>query len=312
MAKFIYKFGHYYFRHKRMLQRKKVLGSYPFISILFSIIISLSVIGIFGNILINGHSIKKIISKEIGKIQINVHGHLTDSSIQAFKSQLLQKPYFINADGKKEIKYFSPEDAKKEYIKQTGEDFTQIIEENPLRPSFIVYVNDEYANDTSSMNHILKELRTNPAVYEVVYDQRVINKIIRNINISALIFLSFALVLIFITILLINNTIRLAMYSQRFLIRSMQLVGAKSWFIIKPYILRSSFLGFIGGLITSAILYGLEQYVLHTLPELGSLQNIQYNLYLYASIIALGWLIGGFSAYYSVKKYLYLPLENLY
>jgi cell division transport system permease protein len=121
-----------------------------------------------------------------------------------------------------------------------------------------------------------------------------------------------ALVLFVVVILLINNTLRLALFSQRFLIRSMQLVGATRWFIKKPFLVRSLIYGFIGGMIASGLLIGLVAFANKKVPELTAIQNNDRILIVLASLIGLGIFVALISTYRAVSKYLQLSLDELY
>jgi cell division transport system permease protein len=293
-------------------KRKKVLGSFPYATVIFSITLSLCVIGVFGLILINAQSIKKIIHNQVGEVQIYVHNHINDSMSMAFKAGLYQKKYLaLDTNNKPEIVYISKEDAKAEYIKQTGQDFTKIIDENPLRASYTIHVSDEYT-DSLSMNFVVQDLNSDPAVYEIIYEEALLKKVTRNIQNAGIVLAAFALLLIIVTFFLINNTIKLALYSQRFLIRSMQLVGARPFFIQKPFIYRAMLQGAVSGLLASAILYTLQQYAFISIEDLQKLYVPELTYILYASLVVTGAIIGLISSYLSVRKYMFLSLDDLY
>jgi len=293
-------------------KRKKILGSFPYTTVIFSITLSLSVIGLFGLILINAQSIKKIIHNQVGEVQIYVHNHISDSLLTAFKTGLYQKNYLAkDAAGNPEVTYISKEQAKDEYIKQTGQDFTKIIEENPLRASYTIHVSDQYT-DSASMNFIVKELNMEPAVYEVIYEEALLKKVTRNIKNAGIILAGFAILLTIVTFFLINNTIKLALYSQRFLIRSMQLVGARPFFIQKPFIYRAMLQGAISGIIASGLLFILQQYAFATIEDLQKLYVADQTYILYAALVVTGAMIGLVSSFLSVRKYMFLSLDDLY
>lgn len=296
----------------RTKKRKKVLGSFPYATVIFSITLSLCVIGVFGLILINAQSIKKIIHNQVGEVQIYVHNHINDSMTTAFKESLYKKTYLArDVNNKPEITYISKEDAKAEYIKQTGQDFTKIIDENPLRASYAIHVSDEYT-DSSSMNFVVQDLNADPAVYEIIYEEALLKKVTRNIQNAGFVLAAFALLLIIVTFFLINNTIKLALYSQRFLIRSMQLVGARPFFIQKPFIYRAMLQGAASGLLASAILFSLQQYAFMSIEDLQKLYVPELTYILYGGLVFTGAIIGLISSYLSVRKYMYLSLNDLY
>ena len=293
-------------------KRKKILGSYPYTTVIFSITLSLTVIGLFGLILINAQSIKAIINNQLGEVQIYVHNHISDSLSNSFKSELYSKNYIsLKSSGKPTIEFISREKAKNEYIRQTGQDFTKIIDENPLRASYIIHIAEEHT-DSLSMDYIIKDLNASPAVYEVIYEAALLQKVNRNIRNAGLILAGFAILLTLVTVFLINNTIKLALYSQRFLIRSMQLVGAKPFFIQKPFIYRAMMHGAIGGVLASGLLFGLQQYAFVTIQDLQKLYMPEKTYILYGTLIFTGTLIGFISSFRSVRKYMYMSLDDLY
>ncbi len=295
--------------HKK---RKKVLGSFPYTTVIFSITLSLTVIGLFGLILINAQSIKTIIHNQVGEVQIYMHNHISDSLATEFKTNLFAKDYIAkDASGQPYITFISTEQAKEEYIKQTGQDFTKIIEENPLRASYTIHVTDKYT-DTSSMNYIVKELNTDPAVYEVIYEEALLKKVTKNLRNAGIVLAGFALLLTIVTFFLINNTIKLALYSQRFLIRSMQLVGARPFFIQKPFIYRAVLQGGIAGVLASGLLFGLQKYAFLAIEDLQKIYAPEKTYILYALLIITGALLGLISSFLSVRKYMFLALDELY
>lgn len=293
-------------------KRKKILGSFPYATVIFSITLSLSVIGVFGLILINAQSIKKIIHNQVGEVQVYVHNHINDSLMTGFKLNLYKKNYLAkDVTGVPEIIYISKEEAKEEYIKQTGQDFTKIIDENPLRASYTIHIAEKYT-DSSSMNFIIKDLNLEPAVYEVIYEEALLKKVTRNIRNAGIVLGAFALLLTIVTFFLINNTIKLALYSQRFLIRSMQLVGARPFFIQKPFVYRAIMQGAISGILASILLFALQQYAFATIEDLQKLYVPELTYMLYCALVITGALIGLISSFLSVRKYMFLSLDDLY
>jgi len=293
-------------------KRKKVLGSFPYTTVIFSITLSLTVIGLFGLILINAQSIKAIIHNQVGEVQIYVHNHINDSLSTEFKNSLYSKAYIAkNAAGQPDITFISKEEAKKEYITQTGQDFTKIIDENPLRASYTFHITDN-STDSSSMSYIVKELNSDPAVYEVIYEEALLKKVTKNLQNAGIVLAGFALLLTIVTFFLINNTIKLALYSQRFLIRSMQLVGARPFFIQKPFVYRAMIQGGIAGILSSIILFALQQYAFATIEDLQKLYMPEQTYMLYAALVVTGVLLGLVSSFLSVRKYMFLALDDLY
>ncbi len=151
-----------------------------------------------------------------------------------------------------------------------------------------------------------------PGIYEVTYVESLINSINKNVRQVSFILACFAAILLVTVVILINNTIKLALFSQRFLIRSMQLVGATSSFIQKPFIIRAIIHGTMAGIVSCVILAGLLTYTNNNVQDLSALQERDQILFLFVFIVLAGTFIGFFSTYYSVKKYLSMSLDDLY
>jgi cell division transport system permease protein len=193
----------------------------------------------------------------------------------------------------------------------TKEDFTAFLGENPLRDSYRVKVQEEYFEE-SKLKAIKEDIEKIEDVYEVVYQENLADDINKNITKLYIVLASFALVMLIIIVLLINNTIKLAIYSQRFLIRSMQLVGATNGFIQKPFVVRGATQGVISAFIATILLVVLQQVAIRNLDGLSQLQENDKLLLLIAILIILGILIGVVSTLQSLSRYLKMSLDDLY
>jgi cell division transport system permease protein len=169
----------------------------------------------------------------------------------------------------------------------------------------------EHANN-ASINSFSNELTKNPMVKEVIYQKSLIDMVNQNIKIIGLVILGFACVLLIISIALINNTIRLAIYSQRFLIKSMQLVGATRGFIRKPFLGFGVLHGLVGALIAIILLLITLYVAQQQIPELVILRNWGEFAIVFALVLAIGIMISFFSTYFAVSKYLRLKIYDLY
>ncbi|HEY8401426.1 MAG TPA: permease-like cell division protein FtsX [Cytophagaceae bacterium] len=294
-------------KHRR---KKKQLGSYPYFTVVFSISISLFVIGLFALLYIHAEKLSQIIKENI-EIHVFLDHELPASQIHALKKEIASQPYVSRKNRVAQISYISREEAAKKFIKETGEDFTKFLGENPLRASFVVKIAPQYA-EADKMKEIASSLAGMTGVYEVDYVENLVEQINNNIKTISIILIAFAVILIITAVMLINNTIKLALYSQRFLIRSMQLVGGTSAFIQRPFLVRAAIQGFCSGIIASVMLAGLLKYAYTELPELKQLQQLETILIIFILIILLGVLIGLLSSYRAVKKYLNMSLDELY
>ena len=282
--------------------RKRSKPSY--IYSIISITMVLFMLGILGHVLLFSQKLSEYFRESI-EISLILKEGLSDADIFQFQKKLEKKPYI------KSTRYISKDEAAKILTDDFGEDLA-ILGYNPLYASINFNLKSSYAN-TDSLTSIEAELKEYPQVGEIYYFKTIVELINQNIRKVTLLLIAISVILVLIAITLIDNTIRLAMYSSRFLIKSMQLVGATRWFIIKPFMARSILHGFISGVLAVIALVGLLYYAQTQLPTLiissGDLINFGE---VFVSIIVLGVLITWFSTYISVSKYLRLKLDDLY
>lgn len=291
-------------------KKKKKLGSFPYVSVIFSITLALFVIGLFGLLILHSNKLKDTIRENI-TIQIYLDKFVTENDKIRINKLLTQKKYIAKDGDKSLVEYISKETAAKIFIESSGEDFIEFLGDNPLRDAFTIKIDPAY-QQSDSLKTIEIELSKVDSVFEVVYVQNLVQSINKNITKISLILVGFTIILIITIVILINNTIKLALFSQRFLIRSMQLVGAKASFIISPFVRRAGMQGLLSGLIASMTLFALLTYANSVIEELKQLQSINELLILFAFIVCLGMVIGMISTYKAVKKYLKMSLDELY
>ena len=289
---------------------KKQLGYFKFGSVLFSTTLSLFIVGLFGIILIQASSLTKMIRENI-EIQVFLDKELSQKKLEDLRKNLAQRPFVLNKEDSLHLRFVSNKEAAETFIKNTGEDFTKFLEDNPLRDSYVFSVSEEFQS-SEQLTLIAKDLEAMPGVFEVSYMTDLVDSINKNLFKVSLIMGGFILILIVTVIMLINNTIRLALFSQRFLIRSMQLVGATRGFIRKPFIVRAFIFGVLAGILASAILYTLLEYTKGNIEGFASLQNTELMLLLFAGLIITGGCLSGISTLRSVNKYLNMSLDELY
>jgi cell division transport system permease protein len=294
----------------KYIRGKKTLGSYPYFTVMLSITLALFVIGLFALIFVHAQKLSGIAHENI---EMNI---ILEKSIQENQRKSLQKvlstqPYLLKLNQKPQIAYISEEDAKKKFIQTHGQDFTKVLPDNPLHASYIIKIQPQFS-DSSSMSKISSQIQSFDGVKEVFYLQDIITKVNSNIKIISLILGGFALILLLASILLINNTIKLALYSQRFLIRSMQLVGATKSFIQTPFIIRAIIQGFVSGGIASIGLYALLHYAYNEIEYLKDLHEAEIVIAIMASLLIGGAIIGFLSSWRAVIRYLNMSLDELY
>jgi cell division transport system permease protein len=264
----------------------------------------LLMIGLLGLILVHARGIRRYVKENIVlNIFVDEGAHETD--VAQLQKQLEANPIV------KQAIYIPKELAAKNLQKDLGEDFVKFLGYNPLSGSLDVYLKAEYANN-ADIEKFKAELLKNPLIKEVKYQESLVDKMNQNITSISLVIIGFAAIFVLLSVALINNTIRLAIYSQRFLIKSMQLVGATKNFIRKPFILYGIWHGLLGALIAIIILMGTLYLAQQQIPELVVLQNYTEFGIVFLVVVGLGIFISGFSTFLAVNKYLRLKIYNLY
>ncbi|WP_426492814.1 cell division protein FtsX [Hymenobacter sp. 102] len=290
--------------------RKKKLGSYPHLMVVFSITLALLVIGLFGLLLIHAHKVSTLVKENL-EMQVYLERGLPETQLLQLQQDLARKPYVARKDGQPQVRFLSKEEGARQLIDQTGEDFQQFLGDNPLRDAYLLNINADYA-DAAQLARIKQELKQQPGVFEVEYVESLITSVNKNLRNVSLVLLGFAAVLTFVVVVLINNTIKLALFSQRFLIRSMQLVGATAGFIQWPFMRRAVWQGLVSGLLAGLLLLALLQYAYLQLAELRLLQDVRLFGALAVVLVLLGMGIGFLSSWRAVRKYLSMSLDDLY
>ncbi|WP_462248380.1 cell division protein FtsX [Ekhidna sp.] len=290
-------------------RKKRKLGSYPFASVVFSITVALLVLGLFGWLLLHSSRLGTRIQENV-EIQVYLNKNINQSDIAKIRISIASKPYTLVKEDP-QILLITKEEAAKQFVEATGEDFKDFLGDNPLRDLFAVKIKGEY-QALDSLNFIKGEIEKIRGVFEVEYEESLIESINQNLTKIGFILLGIAIFALLVVIILINNTIKLALFSQRFLIRSMQLVGATSSFIQRPFLYRSMLYGFFAGLISCGIIYGFTQYMNGVIEGLEELQDTNGFLLLFSVILIMGIIVGYFSSLRAIKKYLKMSLDELY
>jgi len=275
-----------------------------YVSTIFSIALVLLMLGMLGLILVHAKNLSNYVKENI-VLNIIVDEGAKETEVLAFKKSL------DNNVAIKQTQYINKEVAQHNLTKDLGEDFVNFLGYNPLLSSIDVYLKADYANN-QNIDALRKNIEKNPIVKEVVYQSSLIDMVNKNINTISLIVLGFAAILLVIAIALINNTIRLAIFSQRFLIKSMQLVGATKNFIRQPFVLVAALHGIIASFIAIIILLGLLYYAQQELPEIIILRNFSEFGIVFLSLVVVGIFITAISTWFAVSKYLRLKIYDLY
>jgi cell division transport system permease protein len=291
-------------------RKKKTLGHFKFGSVLFSTTLSLFIVGLFGVILIQAKTLTSLIRENI-EVQIFLDKNLEESEIKAIESNLADRSFILRKADTLALRFVTDEEAAATFIESTGEDFTKFLEDNPLRDSFVLSISEEFQTG-EQLEAIVAELEEIPGIFEVSYMTDLVDSINKNLLKVSLVLGGFILILIITVVMLINNTIRLALFSQRFLIRSMQLVGATRGFIRKPFLSRAIIFGMLAGAFASLILFLLVKYTQSSIEGFAMLQNQNLLFLLFGLLILVGGILSVLSTLRAVNKYLNMSLDELY
>ena len=283
--------------------KRRLRASY-FTSVI-SITLVLFILGFFGLIMLHSNMITKHVKENI---QMNVYMKKNAKEAQIYRL----KKELDATDNVKFTTYISAEDAKNIYKEEIGEDFIEFLDgKNPLHASIEIHLTEAYAN-VNDLKKLSDKIKTRKIVEDVRFHESYVESINKNIARITIFFMIVSGLLLLIAIVLINNTIRLSVYANRFIIRSMRLIGATQSFIRKPFIIRGIIQGIISAIISImlliTILYELNQYY----PDLVSVQNLDLYLMLFGAIILMGIIISWWSSSLSVRKFLRMKIDNLY
>ena len=282
--------------------RRRAGASY--VTTVISITLVLFMLGLLGMVVLHAKKISNYVKENIG-FSIMIKDGVKESSIFSLKKRLDTEKFV------KSTEYITRERAAEEFSKELGEDFVGFLGYNPLLPSIDLRLKADYANP-DSVGKIERRLLALPEVKEVDYHRPLVDQINKNVSKISLIILGVSLVLLLIAVALINNTIRLSVYSKRFLIRSMQLVGATQGFIRRPFIWKGILQGFLSGILAIGMLMVVMFFTLQEIPELVEIEDLWLFGALFAIVLLLGMMISWMSTFFAVRKYLRMKTDNLY
>ena len=289
---------------ERKSSNRRVAGSYAMS--LVSIMLVLFLLGAFAIFMMHARKLSNHIKENLG-FEIVMNSDVKEANILRLQKELDAMPAVRSTE------YITKEEAISRLSEDLGEDFLQWLgnEANPLLPSIDVRFHAAYAN-TDSIAVIENLLLDNTDIKEVYYQKSLIDLINNNIRKIAIVLMVVSLALLFIAIALIRNTIRLSIYSKRFLVRSMQLVGATESFIRRPFLRQGVLQGFFGGLLADLFLVGILYAISKRVPDLVLVQDMTVIVAILISIIVLGMLLAWFSTRSALDKFLKADLDKLY
>ena len=289
-------------KQEQRYYRRRIHTSY--VTTVISITLVLFMMGVLGLIVLHARKLSNYVKENIG-FSIMIKDGVRESGIFMLQKKLDAKEYV------KSTEYIPKEKAAAELKKELGEDFIGFLGYNPLLPSIDLRLKADYTTP-GQVAGIEKELLANPEVKEVFYQKSLVELVNQNIERISMFILGFSLLLLLISVALINNTIRLSVYSKRFIIHTMQLVGATRTFITKPFIWKSVLIGFISAVLAIGLLMIVLYLALQQIPELIQLQDLMMYLAIAGFVILLGILISWLSTWLAVRKFLRMKTDSLY
>lgn len=289
-------------KQEEKYNKRRLKSSY--ITSIISTSLVLFMLGILGMIILHAQKISNQVKENIG-FSIYMKEDAKETDIIMFQK-------FVDVkDFTKSTEYITKEKAAADLSKDLGEDFINFLGYNPLTAKIDVKLKADYANN-DSLYRIEKDLMKNPVVKEVYYQKSLVQVVNENIKRIGIFILSFSSLLLIIAIALINNVIKLSVYSKRFLIKTMQLVGATQSFIRRPFIIKGVLSGIYGALVSIVFLIGLLYLAQDNFPEIFNIQEIDLYLVVFSIVIVLGVIFSWISTFFAVRKYLNMKTDNLY
>jgi cell division transport system permease protein len=269
-----------------------------------SIFLVLFLLGILGLFVINSKRLSNNFKEEI-PMTVFLKNEANDTVIKAFEAELKTAKFA------KDFKYVSKEEAAIEHEKTLGEHFVEYLGANPLYNSFDIHLKADFVTN-DQFAKIENNMRKNPMVADVSYDKQLISLVNDNVKKISMWILIISGLFAFASVLLINSSLRLSIYANRFIIKTMQMVGATKSFIRKPFIKTSVILGFIGSVLAILALMGVLIYVQTNYPKLGIMEDQLAISAVLVGVLVLGIVITWISTFFATQRFLNLRTDDLY
>ncbi|WP_439133062.1 cell division protein FtsX [Polaribacter sp.] len=283
-------------------QKRRLASSY--ISVVISIALVLFMVGVLGLIVLKSSQVANYVKEKVA-ITLFIKDNVTQKQIKTFRESLLKEAFT-----KKAI-YTSKTQAAKQYSKEIGEDFLEFLGENPLKNGIDIYLKAEYVTP-EKVTELEKRFSKNLFVADISYDKPLINLLTKNIKRISFWLLIVSGFFALIAMILINSSIRLSIYSKRFTIKTMQMVGATKSFIRRPFIWRSLKLGMLGAILAlmglAALVYYLDKYI----PSLNFLEDYTTLSYIAGGVVVSALIITWISTFFATQRFLNLKTDELY
>jgi cell division transport system permease protein len=269
-----------------------------------SITLVLTMLGLLALTVFHAKKLSDYVKENIG-FRVYIKTDAPEEDIILLQRHLDASPFVKSSE------YISPQEAARELTEELGEDFIDFLGYNPLPPSIDLRVKAAYAN-VDSLEMIESRLMQELVVKEVFYQKSLVHLINKNIRRISIVLLGFSGLLLLIAMALINNTIRLSVYSKRFIIRTMKLVGATRGFIARPFILNGILQGLYSAVFAIILLSTVLYFLMKQIPELVSLYDLYLYLAVFGLVIITGMFLAWVSTYFAVRKYIKMKEDDLY
>jgi cell division transport system permease protein len=283
-------------------QKRRLQSSY--ISVVISIALVLFMVGILGLVLLKSTSVANRVKEKVA-ITLFIKDKVTQKQIKTFRESLLTEEF------SKKVIYTSKAQAAKKYSEEIGEDFLEFLGENPLKNGIDIYLKADYVTP-EKMQELETRFQKNAFVADVSYDKPLINLLTKNIKRISFWLLVLSGFFALVAMILINSSIRLSIYSKRFNIKTMQMVGATKGFIRKPFIWRSIKLGMVGAFLAliglAVVVYYLDKFI----PSLNFMNDYYTLGYIAGGVILSAFLITMISTFFATQRFLNLQTDELY
>ena len=283
-------------------QKRRLISSY--FSVVLSVFLVLFLVGILGLFVLNSKKLSDDFKEQIA-MTVFFKEEAHDTILKNFAAELKTAKYV------KSSVFVSKEDAAKVHTEIIGEDFMTFLGANPLQNSFDIHLKADYI-DSNNIRKIESKLRENPMISDIVYDKQLVNLVNDNIKKVSMWILIISGFLTLVAVLLINSSMRLSIHSNRFIIKTMQMVGATKVFIRKPFIWKSIKLGLIGSALAVVSLIITLLYLDSSYPNLGILDEKFLITLVLLGVVAVGVIITWVSTYFATQRFLNLRTDDLY
>lgn len=279
------------------------------INVLVSITTALFLLGLCGLLVLQANLLGHLIKENL-EVQVFLNHNLSQQKQQQIK-QTLSQQNFIAKNKKPSIVFVSKQQAAQALKNQVQENFQELLDDNPLHDAFLVKIDPSWY-ENNQIKGIKSQLENIDGVYDVSIVENLIQEINQNVANIGLFFLVFGIFILFTVFLLIDHIIKISLFAQRLLIRSMQLVGATDQFIRQPFIRKFALQGGLSGVLATAFLWLFLNYLHTQVEELASIYSITQMIIILCLLVVIGVGIGIWSTYRATNKYLKMSLDELY